>query len=291
MSALDADLARRMEHLGAYARDSLVRAERFAARLHAEELTPEHWLAALLADEDCAATRLVLHAFADPEALGIELVALCPGIMVVGSGRTLPFSVRSLAALRAARTQAAGRAALVRPPDLFRSARSELTAQAAERLAASGELPEPEAEEAGRPTPPTPEHFFRCFSPEALRALGAACRVAGELRREAIGPVHLLAGALEADPELRERTRLSAARLRLSLAGLDEDPTPLPERTVPADARLFELLSGLAPGSSTLDVLGWILSHGSEELRALLRRQKITPALHERARKAFRDPG
>ena len=72
------------------------RAARYALRLHAEELAIEHLFASLLEDEECGATRLVLHAFADPETLAVEVLALCPGIMVVGSEHCLPFSVRGV---------------------------------------------------------------------------------------------------------------------------------------------------------------------------------------------------
>ena len=100
------ELARLGQRLAPYARETLERGASLAARLHADEVSPEHWLAALLADEECAATRAVLHAFADPETIGIEVLAQCSGIMVVGSGRTLPFSVRAVSALRAARAGA-----------------------------------------------------------------------------------------------------------------------------------------------------------------------------------------
>jgi len=132
--------------------------------------------------------------------------------------------------------------------------------------------------------------LFRRFSPEALRALGASSRAAASLDRPAIGPAHLALGALEADEDLRERTGLTALRLRMLSSGLDEDTTPLPERRLPGDERLRELLGALPAAAETLDVLGWMLAHGSEELTSLLRRQKVTPALFERCRGAFHDP-
>jgi hypothetical protein len=73
-------------------------------------------------------------------------------------------------------------------------------------------------------------------------------------------------------------------------SGLDADETPLPERTLPGDAGLVALLRALPARAETLDVLGWLLAHGSEELTALLRRQKVTPALFERCRDVYRDP-
>ncbi len=280
------------DRLAPYARLSLERAARFAARLHADELSSEHWLVSLLEDEDCAATRLVLHAFADPATIGQELLALCSGIMVVGSGHSLPFSVLGVAALRAARSGlAAEGGGQVEAGDLFRAACAELPPASRERLAAAGTI----AETAGAPpeegAPPADSApFFGRFSPEALRALGAACRIAAGLGRSSIGPAHLLLGCLEVDGGLRATTGLSPARARLALAGQDEDETPLRARTLRADERLRELLTGLPAGADSLDVLGWMLFHGTQELRSLLRRQRITPALHERSRAAFRDP-
>lgn len=290
------------ERLAPYARFSLGRAERFATHLHARELCPEHWLVSLLQDEDCAATRLVLHAFADPRSIGGEVLALCPGIMVVGSGHSLPFSVLGVAALRSARAGAAARGAeRVEPGDVLRAAlarvspeahaRLELAAGGGAEFAAAARTPTEEGSPRTTDLEPLEQgSFFGCFSGAALRALGVACRAAGELGRDAIGPVHLLAGSLEVDPALREHTRLSPGRLRVALSGLDADPTPLPARTLRADESLLELLSSVPPGADTLDVLGWMLAHGTDELRALLRRQKITTALHERARGVFRDP-
>jgi hypothetical protein len=285
----DRGLERAGERLGPYARFSLERARRYALRLHADELTSEHLLASLLEDESCAATALVLHAFADPATVGGEVLALCPGIMVVGSGRSLPFSMGALAALRSARALAAARGSSVTPPDLFQAVLLDLPQELFRRLFPDGER--------ARPLRPPPEpsglgagSLFHSHGHDSLRALGAACRAAAKLERDAIGPVHLLAGALEVDAELARAENLTPARLRLLLAGCDEDRIPLPARELAPDPRLAELLAGLPPGAGTLEILGELLRAGSEELRALLLRQKITPALFERSRGAFRDP-
>jgi hypothetical protein len=89
---------------------------------------------------------------------------------------------------------------------------------------------------------------------------------------------------------VRARTGLTAARLRLACAGLDDDRTPLPPRRPDPDPRLVELLGALGAEAETLDVLAWLLERGSPELTALLRRQKITPSLVARCRGSFRDP-
>ena len=129
MSALATDSATRahVDELGAYTRFALRRAVDYARRLHSAELTTEHLLASLLEDEEAGATRIVLHAFADPETISIEVRALCPGTMVVGSERCLPFSVRGARLLEAARARAAERADLaVTPHHLFAAALAEL---------------------------------------------------------------------------------------------------------------------------------------------------------------------
>lgn len=283
-----------LDRLAPYARASLEVARDLAARLNAEELSPEHWLAALLTDEGCGATRAVLHAFADPQTIGGEVLALCAGIMVVGSARTLPFSVRAIEALEAARQGAAERASpKVTPVDVFQGALARLPGELAGRLEELGATragaAEPSSAAEGPPVPRTGP-LFRHFSPDALRSLGTSARVAAQLARKAIGPVHLLVGALEVSAELRTRTGLTAARVRLVCGALDEDTTPLPERRPGADARLVQLLEALPPQAETLDVLAWLLEHGNPELTALLRRQKVTSALVERCRGIHRDP-
>lgn len=278
--------------LGPYARSSFERAAELAARLHADEISPEHWLASLLADEECAATRAVLHAFADPETIGVEVLALCAGIMVVGSARTLPFSVRAVEALREARARAAARpTATVEPADVLHSAVTRLPPELRERL---GLLAPPAREDPGQGpgvgSIPTAGPLFRNYSSGALQALGASARAAASFSRPAISPAHLVLGALEVDDELRTSTGLTPGRMRLLLHGLDEDRTPLPERRLAADERLGAMLAELPQGAETLEILGWLLARGGEEVNGLLRRQRVTMALFERCRGVYLDP-
>ena len=288
------ELESQAARLAPYAEQSFRRAAALAARLHAEELSPEHWLAALLGDEQCAATRVVLHAFADPETIGVEVLALCEGIMVVGSERTLPFSVLALRALEAARARAAeAEATRVVPADLFETAHAlagEALLQRLQQLPGVTFAPRPRPPEEKGPALPATGPLFRHFAPDALRALGASARAAASLSRTAISPAHLLLGSLEADPALVEHTGLSPSRLRMAMSGLDEDRTPLPERTLGGDERLRRLLTQLPDQAQTLDVLGWILESGGAEVLALLRRQKVTPQLFDRCRGVYADP-
>ena len=288
------ELAAGIARLAPYARASFARALHLAARLHSEEIAPEHWLAALLEDESCAATRVVLHAFADPETIGVEVLALCAGIMVVGSSRTLPFSVLGVTAVRAARADAHARGApAVETTDLFRAAARHFPTELRARLGAlSGvELDvTAHAPATGASGVDLGAGLFRNFTADALRALSAGARFCAGLGRDAIGPTHLGLGVLEMDPALRASTGLTAARLRLAASGIDADTTPLPDRSLGADARLRALLTELPDNAATLDVLGWLIANGSGELTALLRRQKVTPALFERCRGVYQDP-
>ena len=296
MSPIETDPAtrERIASLGPYARFSLERAARYALRLHAEEVTREHLLASLLEDESCAATLVVLHAFADPATIGIEILALSPGIMVVGSKRCLPFSVLGVRVLLSARARAAEHAdTSVTPDHLFATALAELPEELLPALRSAGFEAEgfelPELDERGEPVP-ADGPLLKRFSNEARRALAAACRAAGELGREEISPAHVVLGCLVVDDELCARTGLTAVRARLALAGRDLDTTPTPDRALAPDQGLLELVAALPSGAGTADILARLVTHGSAEVRALLERQQITPALVERARGAFEDP-
>jgi len=286
----DADARAAVDRLAPHARSRLAGAARLAVRLHAEEVTSEHLLAAILADEDAGATRLVLHAFADPETLHAEVLALCPGILVVGSGRSLPFSPRALEALFAARRGArtAG-TEVVGSAHVLAAAARELEPELARALAAAG-YREPEGWAPPPSAGPRETALFATFEARARRALGAACRAAAQLGRDAISPAHLVLGCAEVAEDAAAAAGLTASRARMCLAGRDEDPSRPEPVSLPPDDGLVALLAGLAPPADTFAVLDRVLSHGSPELRLLLVQQKITPALVERSRGAFPDP-
>jgi hypothetical protein len=280
------------DRLGSYARFALERSFGLARRMHAEELSPEHVLASLLLDEECGATRLILYAFADPATLGIEVTALCSGIMIVRSSGSLPFSVRALEALRGAHGEAAERHQpdqpyAIAPVDVASAAWRVLPDEVRPHLKALGEIAGT-APSTKRPTEKVP--LFAAFDAGARRTLGRAAKAATEFRRDCISPAHLILGALEADESLREQTALTPAALRFAFHGVDDDPTPLRTGPIAVARELFELFDPLPDGADTAALLGRYLSHGSEEVRALLVRQKVTPALFQRAGTSFPDP-
>ena len=86
----------------AYLEAARVSAVELALSLHADAVSREHLVCVLLSDEESALSELVEHAFADPETLHQDALALAPGILVVGSGATKPFSVRAVLAARRA---------------------------------------------------------------------------------------------------------------------------------------------------------------------------------------------
>ena len=102
------DLERSLTGLAPYLRGLLDNGVRRALWMHAEQVHLEHVLGATVGDEDSAAGQVIEHAFADPETIDMELLALSPGLMVVGAKAVLPFSLGALAALREARTRALG---------------------------------------------------------------------------------------------------------------------------------------------------------------------------------------
>ena len=286
-----ADLAARH---APYAAHLLGAAAEHARRIHAEEVTPEHLLYTLMTDEDCAAHRAVLGAFADPETIAGEVLALSPGILVVGSGRSVPFSVRGARTLERARDQAVERRAdAVEPADLFAAGIAELEESARSRLDELGlALPlatcEP-AGSAGEPVRPDGP-LLGSFSAASMRVCGFASRIAVQLQRESITPAHVVFAALEADETLQEVTGLSSMGIRTALAGQDEDPTATPPRSMGPDADLRAFLGGFADGADSLAWLGGFLERGSAELRHLLAQQRISLETVARAQGVVRDP-
>jgi ATP-dependent Clp protease ATP-binding subunit ClpA len=253
----------------------------------------EHLFCALMRDEESAAAQAALHAFADPDTIASELMALCPGISVVGSERCLPFSPRGVLALRAARRAAAqGGSARVEPAHVYAAALDELPEAAAAALREAGARRPPApgtagpGEEALRDEGP----LFRSFSNASKRGLSAAGHQAARGERAAVSPVHLLIGLLEVDLDLAAAAGTTAARARQRLAALDRDESLPPPRTVPPAPALLAFLARAEPGADTLGLLAALLAHGEPELIQLFTRQKVTSEVVARARGLLLDP-
>ena len=279
-------LERQLARLHPTVAQALEDGAREALRFHAPDLGVEHLLVALLADEHCAATRIVQHAFSDPETIAIETLALAPGVMMVSAERCVPFSPLGKLALEEARAEAVRRkhaaveephltsAALARLPEEHRSALEEVGLRSAELFAGL-----PESTDPLEPEGP----LLQPFSNGAKRALSSAARTASRLGRGAISPAHLVQACLEGDPELAERSGLTASRARMALDGRDADESPPAGGPLGPNEPLVALLETLPDGADTGGLLGGIVTAGSAELRGLLRRQKVTGALLEHA--------
>jgi len=282
--------------LSPFVRSLLEAAAQRALELHADQVTVEHLVVATLAEESSGAVTTVEHAFADPESMGVEALALAPGIMVVGSGAAMPFSPRAVEALTAARDDAAlsgeqevscGRVAARACEALSSEARAALDEaglDAAGLAAASTDS----ATEGGAIS--REGTIFRSFSTAAKRALSRSARLAEQVREDSIGPAWLLVATLEEQPDLEERIGIRSARARAALARRTRDETPPVERSLSPDEALLGFLQRLPPGASSVGLLAACHHSSTSELSALLQRHKVTPELLARAEGAFEDP-
>lgn len=295
---LTEDLRARMERsLDAYARGLIETSARLARRLHADEVGAEHLVCALMEDEDCAAHRLVVSAFADPQTVSEEVHALAAGILVTGSSASMPFSeggVRALEdALFAARSLSEG---AVHPGQLLGAAARRLPAEAWDELVDAGYEAEALEGRFGRATQAAEVQsgmLFKSYTDGAKRALSSAAKVARQTGDDAIGPVHLMLAALGEDEGLSAVAGVSLTRVRSLFRGRTADPTPLSARSLPPDDTLAELLGALpeAPeGRDSLGLLARIHAGATPDLAQVLVRHRITPALLTRSGGAFRDP-
>jgi ATP-dependent Clp protease ATP-binding subunit ClpA len=296
------DLAPLRARLTPYGRLLLERSGDYAVFLHAEEVGAAHLLCTLMDDEECAAHRAVLHAFADPETISTESRAMADGILVVGSVCALPFSVRGVRALFRARELAVAQGASeVGAAHLAASASRELAPELQAELEQAGWKPAALLESSGASraeaafAPAAGEALFRHFSNSAKRVLSAAGRAAGQAKEASISPAQILLACLQVEPELGRLGELPYHRARRVLLEKTVDPTPLEERALPPDRGLLEFLGRLpAPDTArfagSLELLANFHSPETPELALLLTRNKVTRALLERAAVAFEDP-
>lgn len=280
-----------LERLHPHLRVLCNRASARARRLHADRVVVEHLVGAAMEDEESAAHAVAVHAFADPETISGEMLALSPGVMVVGSRASLPFSPLALSALRAARAAAvAASADEVACAVLLAESVAALPDTVRGDLSATGLDALGLAPTAGAGTVAADEPLFRSFSKTAKQAMSLASRAAHGAGEPTIGPARIVLGCLRAEPALEGTSGLSHTRAQQVLVGRTVDPSEPPPRDVPFDAFLIDFLGRLPAGGDSLDLLSACHALGSPELRELLGRHKVSVALLERSRNAFGDP-
>ena len=277
--------------LSKYLQGAHDQAVELALSLHSEEVTLEHLVCALLSDEESAICELVEHAFADPETLYEDALALTPGILIVGSGATRPFSVRAVEASRRAVELAKTEGlASVSPACLLRAACEELTPEALKALKEAG-CDGGSADLSGEAGAlPEAKHLFHPFGDAARRALTNASRQVPKNSRRGISPVDLIVGALSEDPELARAFGTSSSAASALLRPFSEDKTPHPARDIHNDEALGKILAALSMESGSLDLLQLVLKDSEAELAQVFLRQKVTSALLERSLTTFVDP-
>ncbi len=294
LDVADPRVAATLRRIDPYARSLLERAGQHALRLHADVVSPDHLLSTLMDDPRCAACAAVLHAFADPATIASEALAISPGVMVVGSASTLPFSTLGLAALVRARERAAGeRAAEIVERHVLAEAIAALPERLVKSLSAAGlSMSALEGESAAELGPPIAKEgpLFRHFSAGAKRCLSSANHVAASFSLSAISPAHLALACLQVDETLAARVGMRFPRARLVLAAHTADETPPSPRVLGPDAGLVAYMSSLPDGADSLALLERCLTHASPELAQILTRHKVRPELLVRARGVFRDP-
>ena len=289
------------ERLSPYLQRALAAAEARALEIHADHVAREHLIERLFADEDSALATAVLDAFADPEGMAVETLALSPGILIVGSGEATPFSTRAVAAMHAARRmaiecgaqQVGSREALggclLELPDGRRKALEEAGLQFAS--SPPNEIDREIGRESRGDSPIREEgHLFHSFSQDARRMLVFAAREASRAAEGSISPARLLLGALQTDRPLAERCGITVHRARLILGGHTIDASAPPERAISHAPEFAHFLEALPESAGSIDVALQVLRDPRDELAQILLRQKVGPDRLQAAREAFSDP-
>lgn len=257
-----------------------------AGALHSEQTSAEHLFCALMDQEESAASQAVAHAFADPETLFAEGLAICDGWLVVGSKSTLPFSPRAVTALASAHRARGGKE--VEPRAIAESSLARLSEPQRERIQDHVPSLPPLAAEAEAPPALGGASPFADFSGNGKQALARANHAAAALGARAIGPVHLILGALAVDDQALTG-EVRATRLRAAWSDLHEDASPAPAPAPPSEAFL-NFLEGLPAEADSLVCLTALQAKGPAEVNEILVRNRITAAFLERAATAFGDP-
>ncbi len=280
-------LDRARDRLSPYLGRLLERAAGLALDVHADAVSVEHLLGAAMRDEDSAANQTVVFAFADPETVLQELLALCPGIMVVGSSATRPFSSRAVEALARARSRAAVEgSADVTLEQLCDAAESVLPQAQRAKLAGAGWR-----SRAGVPVEPAqPAPPEKKLAEASKQALSRAARAAGAAAEASIGPARILVACLQGEPGIGTLFGVSGTRARLLLEGAFLDTSSPTERELPVEPSLLAFLDRLPKGAGSLDLLSACHHESTPELHELLGRHKLTPELLARAAGNLTDP-
>ena len=288
----DTNLDRVLAELAPYLRGLLENGVRRALWLHADQVHLEHVLGATVGDEDSAAGQVIEHAFADPETLDMELLALSPGLMVVGAKSVLPFSSEALTVLRRARAKALDQGLeQIGSADLAEACAEALPQAVRDALGEptwTQDLSDQVVEAPSRLNPDG--HLFQGLSETAKRSLVRACRSAHGRKERSITSLSLLLATLEEDSALRSASGWNPSKIRSTLGG-QTPPVPAPqERAMKPSPTLAALLGRLPKGADSLDFLAASLEGAEEEVAACFGRHRITPDLVKRSRGAFRDP-
>jgi hypothetical protein len=288
----DAKLDRALAELAPYLRGLLENGVRRALWLHADQVHLEHVLGAAVGDEDCAAGQVIEHAFADPETLDMELLALSPGLMVVGAKAVLPFASDALTVLRRARSRALDQAREQLGAAGLAQACAEALPQAVQEALGKPDWSDEASDEAVEPESRLdPDgHLFQGLSVTAKRSLVRACRSAQDRKERSITSLGLLLAVLEEDPALRSASGWSPGKIRSAVGGQTPPAADPPDGPLTPSPALAALLTRLPSGADSLDFLAASLASAETEVAACLGRHRITPDLVERARGAFRDP-
>jgi len=286
------ELGRALAGLAPYLRGLVENGVRRALWLHADQVHPEHVLGAILGDEDSAAGQVIEHAFADPETLDTELLALSPGLMVVGAKAVLPFASDALTVLRRARSRALDQAQEQLGAAGLAQACAEALPQTVQEALGKADWSHEASDEAVEPESRLdPDgHLFQGLSVTAKRSLVRACRSAHGRKERSISSLGLLIATLEEDPALRSASGWSPGKIRSATDGQTPAASDPPDGPLTPSPALAALLTRLPSGADSLDFLAASLAGAQAELAACFGRHRITPDLVERARDAFRDP-
>ena len=262
------------------------RAAELALEIHAESVSIEHLLASAMRDEDSAANQAVVFAFADPETVLSEILALCPGILIVGTASTRAFSPGAVQALASSRASAerAGRLE-VELGDLVLAAASMLPEAIRARLEGLGWRSEPPS--AGGDALTT----SACrLGEQAKLALSRAARAAVGAGEATIGPARIFVAGLQLDPHLAAQMGVDGSRARLACEGAYLDTSRPRPRRLPPDAGLLGFLERLHPGAGSLELLRACHDPATSELRELFSRHKLGLGLLDRVQGKLCDP-